>query len=192
MTNKAIVSRIRAVPKYFWVLLAIMIVGVFCRTYQFHDWLRFSPDEARDATYISDAITGKAPLPALGPQAGNTQFYLGPLYYQAEYVSALVFGNAPDKIAYFDLIFSILSIPMLFLRVLRAATIVVAVPQNGSSTVSPTKENIWTRREASSRGKGAGCSLVEAPVRFQNCWNQRSNLSFGTMLSWRCSWVGLR
>ncbi len=115
MTNKAIVSRIRAVPKYFWVLLAIMIVGVFCRTYQFHDWLRFSPDEARDATYISDAITGKAPLPALGPQAGNTQFYLGPLYYQAEYVSALVFGNAPDKIAYFDLIFSILSIPMLFL-----------------------------------------------------------------------------
>src|ERR1039457_7187777 len=54
------------------------------------------------------------------------------------------------------------SMPMLFRRVLRAATMVVPVPQKGSRTVSPTKENIWTSREASSRGRGAGCSLVKA------------------------------
>ena len=32
---------------------------------------------------------------------------------------------------------------MLFRPCLSAATIVVAVPQNGSSTVSPVNENIW-------------------------------------------------
>ena len=107
-------SSVRPTTKTLLILLVIVAVGVFFRTYHFHDWLQFSPDEARDATYISDALTGKAPLPKLGPQAGNTQFYLGPLYYQAEYVAGRVFGNAPDKIAYFDLLFSILAIPMLF------------------------------------------------------------------------------
>ena len=37
---------------------------------------------------------------------------------------------------------------MLFRPCLSAATMVVAVPQKGSSTVSPVNENICTRREA--------------------------------------------
>jgi len=102
--------------KKIFIIVAIIIflIGIFLRTYHFRDWLQFSPDEARDATLIGAAIEGKAALPALGPQAGNTQFYLGPLYYQGEYVAALLFGNSPDKIAYFDLFFSILAIPLLF------------------------------------------------------------------------------
>src|SRR4030042_2935613 len=44
---------------------------------------------------------------------------------------------------------SSISIPMLFLPVFIAASIVVPVPQKGSSTVSPQKENILTSREAS-------------------------------------------
>lgn len=37
-----------------------------------------------------------------------------------------------------------------------AATHVVPVPTNGSSTVSPTKENMRTNRSASDKGNGAG------------------------------------
>jgi len=119
MLKHAVPSAPTPVYRHLLILLVIVAVGVFFRTYHFHDWLQFSPDEARDATYIGDALTGKAPLPMLGPQAGNTQFYLGPLYYQAEYLSARLFGNAPDKMAYFDLLFSILAIPMLFLFLKR-------------------------------------------------------------------------
>jgi hypothetical protein len=71
-----------------------------------------------------------------------------------------------------------ISIPMLFRSVLRAATIVVPVPQKGSRTVSPTNENILTSRVASSNGNGAGWCLVDAPVMFQICWNHCSNSSF--------------
>ena len=104
----------KPIPKHVWILLAIVAVGFFVRAYQYHDWLRFSPDEARDATYIRDALTGTSPLPDLGPQAGNTRFYLGPLYYQALYVSAVLFGTAPAAFAYPDLLFSILVIPLLY------------------------------------------------------------------------------
>ncbi len=104
----------KPIPRHVWILLAIVAVGFFVRAYHYHDWLRFSPDEARDATYIVDALTGKAPLPDLGPQAGNTRFYLGPLYYQVLYVSALLFGTAPEAFAYPDLLFSILVIPLLY------------------------------------------------------------------------------
>lgn len=120
-------SFFQRIPKYVLLLGIIVLVGIFFRAYNFHDWLRFSPDEARDATYISDAILGKANLPALGPQAGNTNFYLGPLYYQMEYVSARIFGNAPDKLAYPDLLFSILAIPMLFFFLRRYFSLEVSL-----------------------------------------------------------------
>ena len=50
----------------------------------------------------------------LGPKAGGTQFRLGPVFYYFEIVSAKIFGNAPDKMAYPDLFTGILCIPLLF------------------------------------------------------------------------------
>ena len=73
---------------------------------------------------------------------------------------------------------------------LRAAIKVVPVPQNGSSTVSPTKENILTSLEASSSGNGAGWFLVQAPVMFQICLNQLSKSFFLILLSSLCFSVG--
>ena len=58
----------------------------------------------------------------------------------------------------------VISTPTLLRPHFAAATLVVAVPMNGSSTVSPTKLNMRTSRSASSMGYGAGCSRVEAPV----------------------------
>ena len=106
--------KMKSVPWNFWALLLIVAFGIFLRTYEFHDWLRFSMDQSRDAQIISDAIEGKKSLPLLGPLAGGTLFHLGPAYYHFSFISAKIFGNYPDKMAYPSLFFSILAIPLLF------------------------------------------------------------------------------
>ncbi|MFA6973557.1 MAG: glycosyltransferase family 39 protein [Parcubacteria group bacterium] len=108
-------DKIKKIPVHTWILLAIVLVGIFLRTYNFHDWLRFSMDQSRDALIISNAVEGKEKLPLLGPLAGGTFFHLGPAYYQFSFLSAKIFGNYPDKMAYPSLFFSILAIPLLYL-----------------------------------------------------------------------------
>lgn len=114
MRNK-IVNYIKSIPWHIWILMLIMVAGVFFRTYHFRDWLEFSPDEARDATVVSNVLDGKEQLPSLGPIAGGTNFHLGPIFYYFEYSAASIFGNSPDKMAYADLLFSVLAMPFLFL-----------------------------------------------------------------------------
>ncbi len=92
----------------------ILLVGIFFRTYEFHDWLRFNADQSRDAGVVSSYIEGKSPLPLLGPKAGGTDFRVGPAFYYFQIASAKLFGNVPDVMAYPDLLFSILAIPLLF------------------------------------------------------------------------------
>ena len=105
---------LKRVPKYARVLVIIILIGIFLRTYHFHQKLRFNDDQARDATIVSNAILGKAGLPLLGPLAGGTSFQLGPAFYYLQYASARIFGNSPDKMAYPDVISSILAIPLFF------------------------------------------------------------------------------
>lgn len=99
---------------HVWVLIALLCVGIFLRTYTFHDWLRFNADQSRDAGIASDVIDGKTDIPLLGPKAGGTEFRVGPAFYYFQIASARIFGNSPDKMAYPDLLFSLLSIPLLF------------------------------------------------------------------------------
>ena len=75
-----IFEKIKNIPKFWWILLAIVIVGIFLRTWHHHDWLRFNADQGRDAQIVSDVIDGKAALPLLGPKAGGTEFRLGPRF----------------------------------------------------------------------------------------------------------------
>ncbi len=96
------------------IFCCILVVGIFLRTYQFHDFLRFNADQSRDAGVVSSYIEGKSPLPLLGPKAGGTDFRVGPAFYYFQIVSAKIFGNAPVVMAYPDLLFSILAIPLLF------------------------------------------------------------------------------
>ncbi|NMC87867.1 MAG: hypothetical protein GYA69_05505, partial [Candidatus Moranbacteria bacterium] len=79
---------------FFLVFLA---AGIFLRTYNFHDWLRFNTDQARDAVVVSDFLEGKTALPLLGPKAGGTDFKLGPIFYYFQIISAKIFGVSPDK-----------------------------------------------------------------------------------------------
>ncbi len=96
------------------IFFLILIVGIFLRTYQFHAWMRFSVDQARDAGIVSAALENKEPLPLLGPKAGTTTFKLGSIYYYFSYISAKLFGNYPDKMAYPSLLSAILAIPLMF------------------------------------------------------------------------------
>jgi hypothetical protein len=97
-----------------WILLIVIIVGFFFRDFRHHDFLRFNPDQARDAALIRDVIAGKAPIPLLGPQAGGTDFKLGGAFYQIEILSSKIFSLAPDRLAFPDFFFSILSIVLLY------------------------------------------------------------------------------
>jgi 4-amino-4-deoxy-L-arabinose transferase-like glycosyltransferase len=99
----------------YWLLALIFLVGIFLRTYHYHDWLRFNADQGRDAILVGDVVTGKTTWPLLGPKAGGTEFKLGPAFYYFEIISAKLFGNYPDKMAYPDLLTSLLCIPLLFL-----------------------------------------------------------------------------
>lgn len=115
--------------KIVTIFSAIFIVAVFLRTYNFHDWLEFRNDQARDASLISNVIDGESSWPLLGPKMSYTgliynndeagAFHLGPMYYYFQIISAKIFGDYPDKLAYPDVFFSILTIPLLyfFLRI---------------------------------------------------------------------------
>jgi 4-amino-4-deoxy-L-arabinose transferase-like glycosyltransferase len=107
-----------------WVLALLIFLVIFLRTYHFHDWLLFGDDQARDAYVTNDVITGKSALPLAGPfmsYSGNSNhseedsFHLGPIYYYFQIISAKIFGSSPDKLAYPDLFFAILSIPLFYL-----------------------------------------------------------------------------
>lgn len=110
---KWIREKLKALPEWAWILLAITIFGIFLRTYEFRNWMIFNPDQARDALLVQEMLAGKV-WPLLGPQAGNTMFSLGPIFYYFEYVSAKLFGPDAVVMAYPDLLFSIFSIPVAF------------------------------------------------------------------------------
>lgn len=108
------VSTFRKISSSVFVLAAIFIIGIFLRTFYFHDWLRFNADQSRDAGIVSDVVEGKTSAPLLGPKAGGTEFRLGSAFYIFQIASASLFGNRPDAMAYPDLISSLLAIPLLY------------------------------------------------------------------------------
>ena len=119
-------------------LLVIIAVGVFLRTYRFHDWLDFGSDQVNDATRVGAVVRGEVPWPLLGPDMSHsgdggraTRFHLGPMYYWFEIVSGKVFGDYPDKYAYPDLLFSILSIPLFFVFLKRLFSTRMALSLTG-------------------------------------------------------------
>lgn len=102
------------------ILLAVILIGGFLRVCQYHDWLFFKWDQARDATLVSEAVEkGPGYLPLLGPRAtkvGEDYLRLGPAFYYAQYLSGVIFQSTkPEVFAYPDTFFAILTIPLLFL-----------------------------------------------------------------------------
>ena len=134
---KTYFAKIKSALSYqIWILLAIIAVGVFLRSYNFHAWLDFGSDQVKDIAVVNSVVVDHLPWPAYGPdmshsgEGGHSQrFLLGPMYYYFEIVAALLFGNYPDKLAYPDLFFSILSLPLFyyFLRKIFAVNLSLAL-----------------------------------------------------------------
>jgi 4-amino-4-deoxy-L-arabinose transferase-like glycosyltransferase len=99
-------------------VLFLFVIGlaIFLRVWHFHDWLFFKMDQARDAFTARQAFqNGPGWLPLLGPKAGGTNLNLGPVFYYFQYFSTVIFQSAsPQVMAYPDLLFSILSIPLFY------------------------------------------------------------------------------
>lgn len=108
-----------------WVVLALLLViigAVFVRVYHFDEWLYFKMDQSRDAILIGNAIqNGPQDLPLLGARVGAIKLQhgflrLGPIFYYFQYLSGVIFQSTkPPVLAYPDLLFSILALPLLFL-----------------------------------------------------------------------------
>ncbi len=96
---------------------AVVLLAIFLRVWHFSDWLFFKMDQARDAILIKQALDlGPGWLPLLGPKAGGTHLNLGPAFYLFQYLAAVLFQSAhPAILAYPDLIFAILSVPLFYL-----------------------------------------------------------------------------
>ncbi|MCX6762555.1 MAG: glycosyltransferase family 39 protein [Candidatus Moranbacteria bacterium] len=101
-----------------WIIFAaVILLAIFLRVWHFHDWLFFKMDQARDAFTAQQAyMNGPGYLPLLGPKAGGTKVNLGPIFYYFQYFSTVLFHSAaPPVMAYPDLLFSILAIPLLYI-----------------------------------------------------------------------------
>lgn len=110
------------------ILVVILLIGAWLRLYHFSDWLHFELDQARDAMFISEAVThGPLEMPILGPKASGTTLRLGPAYYYMEYASALVFGNTPVGHALFVPLFSIASLFVFYLLMKRFFNIPISL-----------------------------------------------------------------
>lgn len=102
------------------VLVLVIAVGFFLRSYHFTDWLHFELDQSRDALVIDRALDGDAAdLPLLGPKAAGTLLRLPPTFYNLQYVSALVFGHDPAGMAVLVMLASTGSLLFFFLLARR-------------------------------------------------------------------------
>lgn len=108
--------------KILFFLLLTITLSFFIRTYNFHDWLYFKMDQARDSFLIANAVEkGVGELPLLGPRAGATELdqgflNLGPIFYYFQYAFGVIFhSTAPQVFAYPDLFFSIAVLPLLYI-----------------------------------------------------------------------------
>jgi 4-amino-4-deoxy-L-arabinose transferase-like glycosyltransferase len=125
--------------KKYWIitLSVIFFVSAGLRMYHHSDWLVFKSDQARDALIMKKAMTnGIVSLPLLGPEAGSTKFRLGPISYYFQYVSGKIFGSTPESFAYPDLVFGILTIPLLFLLLQKFLSVSVSLWLTALASVS--------------------------------------------------------
>ena len=119
------------------IFLSIILVGIVLRTIGFGDWLIFKADQSSDAIVVEKALkNGFTSLPLLGPQVGGTPFRLGPITYYFQFISGKIFGANPESFAYPDLLWGILTLPILFLIFRRFFSINIALWLLGLASVS--------------------------------------------------------
>ena len=66
---------VRENPAEFWILLAILLIGAFCRLYKIDQYMTFLGDEGRDVIIVRRLLTQLHP-PLIGPGTSIGQMYL--------------------------------------------------------------------------------------------------------------------
>lgn len=120
----------RFIKAEYIILAVIMLTAVFLRSYRHEKFLNFQLDQARDAIIVRDFVNyGIEKMPLLGPQIKGGELQLGPAFYYIQAIPAFFFGASPNVLAFPDLIFSILFVPLLyyFLRLYFSKNISLAV-----------------------------------------------------------------
>ena len=113
--NNRIFLKIKNASWHLWVLSVLIFIGIFLRVYHFQDLLVFASDQARDLNIVKNVVENKASWPLLGPDmTGGQGFRLGPIYYYFQIISAKIFGVGAAQQAYPDVLFGVLSIPLLY------------------------------------------------------------------------------
>lgn len=108
---------IEKAKKYRWyigIALLIFFIGGFLRMYHFNEWIWFWNDQVRDVRLIQSVVDEGVSWPLLGPSMLFTEYHLGPIYYYFQILSGMIFGVEPYTVAYPDLFFSLLSLPLFF------------------------------------------------------------------------------
>ncbi len=101
---------------YIGILILAMLISLGIRAWNIEDTLYFRMDQARDAQLIKAAFDGGiGELPLLGPRAAGSFLRLGPVFYYSQFISAEIFNSVePYVLAFPDLLFSILTIPLFY------------------------------------------------------------------------------
>src|SRR3989338_9574113 len=63
-----------------WLLITIVLVGIFLRFYKLEGFVTFLGDQGRDAIVVKRILTLEH-FPAIGAPTSIGQVYLGPFYY---------------------------------------------------------------------------------------------------------------
>jgi 4-amino-4-deoxy-L-arabinose transferase-like glycosyltransferase len=122
--------------KFFRIaFFLILALGLGLRVVGFEELLVFKSDQARDALLMENVFSGES-IPLLGPQVGGTPLRLGPVTYYFQYLSGLLFGSTPESLAYPDLFFGILILPLLFLFLRRFFSIPLSLGLMALGSVS--------------------------------------------------------
>ena len=125
------------------IAIAIFSIGLFLRATHFHDWLDFGDDQVNDASIVTKVVDHNAPWPLLGPKMSHTgnggrkgQYHLGAMFYYFEITSAKLFGNRPNALAYPDLLFDILTLPLFYIFFRRFFSTNISLALTGLYAVS--------------------------------------------------------
>ena len=81
-----------------WILIGILLIGIFLRFYKLTGFVTFLGDQGRDAIIIKRILTGEH-FPAVGPPTSIGQVYLGPFYYYFIAPWLLLFNFNPIGLA---------------------------------------------------------------------------------------------
>lgn len=129
-------KQVKKVKKSTWILLGIILIGIFLRTYHFRDWIYFSSDQVRDVKLTEKVIKGETGWPLFGPHMNHADVFVGPMYYYFQIISAKIFGAGPAQMAYPDLLFSIVSIPLMYFFLKRYFTENLSLALTGLYSIS--------------------------------------------------------